>query len=152
MKLLFDLRHFFQILLKLGQILNSLCTVCFYQSGACSRLNHFWCTLNQLQDCLSWWHEVCREELNVSVSGIHLCRYWLKVQTGALYNTVFHFLTVNIKGKIKSVPIQFIFSVTQRYRKSSMAGASQWRIYYHRMWGQLSTTCSNYWSSPMGNS
>ena len=31
-------------------------------------------------------------------------------------------------------------------------GASQWRIYYHRMWGQLSTTCSNYWSSPMGNS
>ena len=22
-------------------------------------------------------------------------------------------------------------------------GASQWRIYYHRMWGQLSTTCSN---------
>ena len=28
--------------------------------------------------------------------------------------------------------------------KSSMAaGASKWRIYYHRMWGQLSTTCSN---------
>ena len=22
-------------------------------------------------------------------------------------------------------------------------GASQWRIYYHRMWVQLSTTCSN---------
>ena len=22
-------------------------------------------------------------------------------------------------------------------------GASQWRIYYHRMWSQLSTTCSN---------
>ena len=29
-------------------------------------------------------------------------------------------------------------------------GPSQWRIYYHRMWGQLSTTCSNYWSSPVG--
>ena len=24
-----------------------------------------------------------------------------------------------------------------------MARASQWRIYYHRTWGQLSTTCSN---------
>ena len=23
-------------------------------------------------------------------------------------------------------------------------GASQWRIYYHRIWGQLSTTYSNY--------
>ena len=36
--------------------------------------------------------------------------------------------------------------------KSSMARSlpgSQWRIYYRRMWGQLSTTCSNYWSSPM---
>ena len=30
--------------------------------------------------------------------------------------------------------------------------ASQWRIYYHRMWVQLSTTCSNYRSSPMGSS
>ena len=28
---------------------------------------------------------------------------------------------------------------------------SQWRIYYHRMWVQLSTTCSNYWSSPIGS-
>ena len=30
--------------------------------------------------------------------------------------------------------------------------AFQWRIYYHRMWVQLSTTCSNYRSSPMGSS
>ena len=27
-------------------------------------------------------------------------------------------------------------------------GASQWRIYYHRMWGQLSTTCSNVLKQP----
>ena len=31
-------------------------------------------------------------------------------------------------------------------------GASQWRIYYHRMWGQLSTTRSNLLKPPMGNS
>ena len=29
-------------------------------------------------------------------------------------------------------------------------GASQWRIYYHRMWGQLSTTCSNGLKQPNG--
>ena len=29
-------------------------------------------------------------------------------------------------------------------------GASQWRIYYHRMWGQLSTTCSNVLTQPNG--
>ena len=29
-------------------------------------------------------------------------------------------------------------------------GASQWRIYYHRMWGQLSTTCSNVLKQPTG--
>ena len=29
-------------------------------------------------------------------------------------------------------------------------GASQWRIYYHRMWGQLSTTCSNVPKQPNG--
>ena len=29
-------------------------------------------------------------------------------------------------------------------------GASQWRIYYHRMWGQLSTTCSNVLKQPNG--
>ena len=28
--------------------------------------------------------------------------------------------------------------------------ASQWRIYYHRMWGQLSTTCSNVLKQPNG--
>ena len=37
--LLLDSRHCYQILLKLSQILHSLCTVCFYQSGVCSRLN-----------------------------------------------------------------------------------------------------------------
>ena len=31
-----------------------------------------------------------------------------------------------------------------------MAGASQWRIYYHRMWGQLSTTCINVLKQPNG--
>ena len=36
---------------------------------------------------------------------------------------------------------------------SSMARASQWRIYYHRMWVQLSTSCSNFtevaqWGAP----
>ena len=31
-----------------------------------------------------------------------------------------------------------------------MAGASQWRIYYHRMWGQLSTTCSDVLKQPNG--
>ena len=31
-------------------------------------------------------------------------------------------------------------------KKSSMA--SQWRIYYHRMWVQLSTTCSNLLKQP----
>ena len=30
------------------------------------------------------------------------------------------------------------------------AGASQWRIYCHRMWGQLSTTCSNLLKYPNG--
>ena len=35
--------------------------------------------------------------------------------------------------------------------KSNMAmGASQWRIYYHGMWGQLSTTCSNVLKQPNG--
>ena len=34
--------------------------------------------------------------------------------------------------------------------KSSKAGASQWKIYYHRMWGQLSTTCSNVLKQPNG--
>ena len=29
-------------------------------------------------------------------------------------------------------------------------GASQWKIYYHRMWGQLSTTCSNLLNQPNG--
>ena len=29
-------------------------------------------------------------------------------------------------------------------------GASQWRIYYHRMWGQLWTTCSNVLKQPNG--
>ena len=29
-------------------------------------------------------------------------------------------------------------------------GASQWRICYHRMWGQLSTTCSNLLKQPNG--
>ena len=29
-------------------------------------------------------------------------------------------------------------------------GASQWRIYYNRMWGQLSTTCSNVLKQPNG--
>ena len=29
-------------------------------------------------------------------------------------------------------------------------GASQWRIYNHRMWGQLSTTCSNVLKQPNG--
>ena len=29
-------------------------------------------------------------------------------------------------------------------------GASQWRIYYHRMWGQLSTTFSNLLKQPNG--
>ena len=29
-------------------------------------------------------------------------------------------------------------------------GASQWRIYYHRMWGQLSTTSSNLLKQPNG--
>ena len=33
---------------------------------------------------------------------------------------------------------------TSQFGKSLLwPGASQWRIYYHRMWGQLSTTCSN---------
>ena len=27
-------------------------------------------------------------------------------------------------------------------------GASQWRIYYHRMWDQLSTTCNNVLKQP----
>ena len=31
-----------------------------------------------------------------------------------------------------------------------MARASLWRIYYHRMWGQLSTTCSNVLKQPNG--
>ena len=30
-------------------------------------------------------------------------------------------------------------------------GASQWRIYYHRMWVQLSTTCSNLQKQPNGD-
>ena len=34
--------------------------------------------------------------------------------------------------------------------KSSMARSLQWRIYYHRMWGQLSTTCSNVLKQPNG--
>ena len=29
-----------------------------------------------------------------------------------------------------------------------MAGASQWRIYYRRMWVQISTTCSNVLKQP----
>ena len=29
-------------------------------------------------------------------------------------------------------------------------GATQWRIFYHRMWGQLSTTCSNVLKQPTG--
>ena len=31
-----------------------------------------------------------------------------------------------------------------------MAGPSQWRMNYHRMWGQLSTTCSNVLKQPNG--
>ena len=34
--------------------------------------------------------------------------------------------------------------------KSSMARSPQWKIYYHRMWGQLSTTCSNVLKQPNG--
>ena len=30
------------------------------------------------------------------------------------------------------------------------SGASQWRIYYHWMWGQLSTTCNNVLKYPTG--
>ena len=36
----------------------------------------------------------------------------------------------------------------KKKEKSSMAGASLWRILYHRMWGQLSTTCSNLLKQP----
>ena len=37
--------------------------------------------------------------------------------------------------------------------KSSVARSHQWRIYYHSLWGQLSTTCSNatevaQWAAP----
>ena len=39
---------------------------------------------------------------------------------------------------------------TKKKVKSSWPGASQWRIYYHRMWGQLSTTCSNVLKHPNG--
>ena len=44
--------------------------------------------------------------------------------------------------------------LTKEYKKKSLLWpeASQWRIYYHRMWGKLSTTCSYEWSSPMRNS
>ena len=36
-------------------------------------------------------------------------------------------------------------------RKSLLwPGASQWRIYYHRMWGQLPTACSNVLKQPNG--
>ena len=39
----------------------------------------------------------------------------------------------------------------KRLRKSLLwPGASQWRIYYHGMWGQLSTTCSNLLMQPNG--
>ena len=31
-----------------------------------------------------------------------------------------------------------------------MARSPQWRIYYHRMWGKLSTTCSNVLKQPNG--
>ena len=34
--------------------------------------------------------------------------------------------------------------------KSSMARSSQWRIYYHRMWVQVSTTCSIVLKQPNG--
>ena len=40
------------------------------------------------------------------------------------------------------------------YIKSSMARTpplpSQWKIYYHRMWGQLSATCGNLLKQPNG--
>ena len=47
-----------------------------------------------------------------------------------------------------------LFKYLKPIKKVSLLwpGPSQWRIYYHRMWDQLSTTCSNYYSSPMGNS
>ena len=41
-------------------------------------------------------------------------------------SNVINYWTLFIKDKVFSWP-----------------GASHWRIYYHRMWGQLSTTCSN---------
>ena len=37
------------------------------------------------------------------------------------------------------------------FKKSLLwPGAFKWRIYYHRMWGRLSTTCSNLLKSPNG--
>ena len=42
------------------------------------------------------------------------------------------------------------FLIGQNQKKSvPWPGASQWRIYYHRMWGQLSTTCSNILNSKL---
>ena len=36
-----------------------------------------------------------------------------------------------------------VYRVKVKKVKSSWPGASQWRIYYHRMWGHFSTTSSN---------
>ena len=37
-----------------------------------------------------------------------------------------------------------------RHKSLLWPGASQWRIYYRRKWGQLSTTCSNALKQPTG--
>ena len=42
------------------------------------------------------------------------------------------------------------FETNQLLKSLLWPGASQWRIYYHRMWGQLSTTCSNVLKQPNG--
>ena len=50
-----------------------------------------------------------------------------------------HTLGVNLQTSFLNIAVISYcsnFNIAQR-------GASQWRIYYHTMWGQLSTTCSN---------
>ena len=54
----------------------------------------------------------------------------------------------------RSLTCSLLLIIISSYKKSSLlwAGASEWRIYYHRMWSQLSTIWKKcYWSSQLGD-
>ena len=80
----------------------------------------------------------------------HICNLWGKfLPTGMICTTTDTIsipvgeMYLHAKMFCTLARTSFIPMVKLKVKSSIWPGASQWRIYYHRMWDQLSTTCSN---------